>query len=61
MKMTKKKYWNRPSSQRLYEQLQSDVDNINHANDLREKSRTDAQKKYRDLMQSKNLKEKLND
>ena len=54
--MTKKKYWNRPSSQRLYEQLQNDVDNINHANDLREKSRTDSQKKYRDLMQSKDLK-----
>ena len=56
MKYKKKEYWNRPSSKRLYEQLQNDVDNINHANDLREKSRTDSQKKYRDLMQSKDLK-----
>tara|TARA_R110000823_G_C15881799_1_gene495145 strand:- start:1053 stop:1232 length:180 start_codon:yes stop_codon:yes gene_type:complete len=51
--MVKKEYWNRPSSKRLYDKLKSDVDNINHANDMREKSRTDAQKKYRDLMQSK--------
>ena len=46
-----KEYWNRPSSKRLYEQLKSDVDNINHANDLAEKARTDAQKKRRDAMQ----------
>ena len=59
--MNKKKYLNRPSSQRLYEQLQSNVDNINHANDIYEKSLTDNKKKYRDLMQSKNLKEKLNE
>ena len=42
--MVKKEYWNRPSSKRLYDKLKSDVDNINHANDMREKSRTDAQK-----------------
>ena len=46
-----REYWNRPSSKRLYEQLKSDVDNINHANDLAEKARTDAQKKRRDAMQ----------
>ena len=51
-----KEYWHRPSNRRLYEQLQSDVDNINHANDLYEKSLTDDKKKYRDLMQSKKLK-----
>ena len=49
----KTKYWNRPYSKRLYDLTQASVDKINFDIEVYEKSLTEDQKKYRDLMQSK--------
>ena len=51
--MEKTKYWNRPYSKRLYDLTQASIDKINYDNEVYEKSLTEDQKKYRDLMQKK--------
>ena len=49
--MEKTKYWNRPYSKRLYDLTQASIDKINFDIEVYEKSLTEDQKKYRDLMQ----------
>ena len=47
----KTKHWNRPYTKRLYDLTKANVDKINFDNEVHEKSLTEEQKKYRDLMQ----------
>tara|TARA_R100001224_G_C3888471_1_gene104089 strand:+ start:305 stop:478 length:174 start_codon:yes stop_codon:yes gene_type:complete len=47
----KTEYWNRPYSKRLHDLIQSNVDKVNYDNEVYEKSLTEDQKKYRNLMQ----------
>ena len=49
----KTEHWNRPYSKRLCDLTQASVDKINFDIEVYEKSLTEDQKKYRDLMQSK--------
>ena len=49
----KTEHWNRPYSKRLHDLIQASVDKVNFDIEVYEKSLTEDQKKYRDLMQSK--------
>ena len=46
--------WNRPYSKRLYDLIQANIDKVNFDIEIYEKSLTEDQKKYRDLMQKEN-------
>ena len=47
----KTEHWNRPYSKRLHDLIQASVDKVNFDIEVYEKSLTEDQKKYRDLMQ----------
>ena len=47
----KTEHWNKPYSKRLYDLIQANIDKVNFDIEIYEKSLTEDQKKYRDLMQ----------